>query len=517
MRKAKVINRGWLWTAIILLCFLVFPCSGQEKDHFRQGYQLYIEGKYREALEYYSDALSAAPRSADAYLWKAKCYDKLGDTKQAIWNLKQALRLNPKLWGAKYLLASLSRRITQRFPSEGNISLEFQDLDVNQAIYMLSREMGVNLVPGRGLAGKISLNLNDVSSTEALRAVLEAANARLAQEGSIYRVVPEVERLEIAETPEGIISKTYRVDYVNPANVVESLKTILPAAEMISTVKDTNYLIVQGPKNVIKRADILIKNLDLPPKQVMVEAKVIELRVTDLSNAGLDAKIKNANDANDAIQTLGLAGRSTDTGAQGLYAQILQTNTEAYLSALANQVGYNLIASPRITTLSDRPASILIGAKYGYKTAIITDTSTTQQIQFLEVGTSLTLTPSVTKDGFIKMKVAPKVSEGQVVNDLPQENTTETANEVMVRDGQTIVIGGLMKNKEVQTDIGVPLIMNIPFLGAFFRKTQVSLEKTELLIFITPHILTPETLTEMKREVEAHEKKADQQKARLLH
>jgi type II secretory pathway component GspD/PulD (secretin) len=503
---------------IVLLVFFVSPLHAQSaKELFQQGYELYISGQYGQALDYYSQAASLSPDSANAYLWRAKCHAKLGNRKEAIWNLKKALQLDPKLWGAKYLLASLRRGVPERLPSRGNVSLEFQDLDVRQAIFALARETGTNLVPGGGLSGKITLSLNDVSTGEALEAVLEAARAKVVQEGNLFKVFPVAEEYESVETPEGNIAKTYRIDYVSPASVVESLKALLPAAEMVATVKDTNYIIIQGSKATIQKANAIIRNIDSPPKQVMVEARVIELRSSDISNLGMDIKASRSSDPNDAVQTRGQAGKAGDSGAQGFYAQILSTNVEAYLSALSTQTQYNLVASPRITTLSDRTATILIGSKYGYKTAIITDTSTTQQIQFLEVGTSLSITPSVTKDGFIKMKVAPKVSEGQVVNDLPQENTTETANEVMVRDGQTIVIGGLIKDKQVQTDTGVPVIMNIPFLGALFRKTNINTEKSELLVFITPHILTPETLTEMNKEAAEQQKRSDQQKARLIH
>ena len=511
-RKQKAI----LILALLLLA--VLPASAQSfEEHFKSGYQQYINGNYEEALKHYDEALSLSPKSAEVYYWQAKCYDKLGAREEAARNLKETLKLDPNHWGAKYLLASITGNIAESYPSPGNISLTFQNTDVNQVIYLLAKETGLNLVPGQDLRGKITLSLTDVSTEEALRAILETAHAKLIQDGKLLKVIPLAELYEFVEEEGGSISKTYRVDYVKSANVVEALKSLLPEAEKIETVKESDYLIVQGQRPVIKKADAIIRSLDSPPKQVVVEAKVIEVRATDISNLGMDIKGTNPKDSNDIVQTKALAGRPTDTGAQGLYAQVLSGNMEAYLSALANKVGVNVVASPRITTLSDKPASILIGAKYGYKTAVITETSTTQQIQFLEVGTSLTITPHVTKDGFIKMRVEPKVSDGQVVNDLPQENTTETANEVMVRDGQTIVIGGLIKDKEVQTDTGIPFLMDLPLLGALFRKTLTNIEKSELLVFVTPHILTPETLTRMAKEVSEMEAKNQAGKARLIH
>jgi len=501
-----------------LVCCLLLPALAQSfEDHLKYGYEQYINGNYQEALKHYDEALALSPGAAEPYYWKAKCYDKLGDSGNAILNLKETLKLDPGHWGAKYILASITHNLPENYPAPGNISMAFQDTDIVQVVYLLAKETGMNLIPGQDLRGKITLSLTDVSTEEALQAILETAHAKLIADGNLFKVIPLGDLYEFVEAEGGSISKTYKIDYISPANATDTLKILLPDAEKIETVKDSNYLIVQGPRAVIQKADALIRSLDSAPKQVVVEAKVIEVRATDVSNLGWDIKGTYAKNTNDIVQTKGLAGRTTDTGAQGLYAQVISGNIEAYLSGLANKSGVNIVASPRITTLSDKPASILIGAKYGYKTAIITQTSTTQQIQFLEVGTALTITPHVTKDGFIKMKVEPKVSDGQVVNDLPQENTTETANEVMVRDGQTIVIGGLIKDKEVQTDTGIPFLMDIPFLGGLFRKTATNIEKSELLVFVTPHILTPETLTQMSKQAAEMEAKNQEMKARLVH
>jgi len=134
------------------------------------------------------------------------------------------------------------------------------------------------------------------------------------------------------------------------------------------------------------------------------------------------------------------------------------------------------------------------------------------------VGTSLKITPHVTKSGFIHMSVEPKLSDGTIVGDLPQENTTETKNEVMVRDGQTFVIAGLMKDKDTENNYGIPFLMDIPLLGGLFRRTVIIKEKTELLVFVTPHLLTPEFLKTMSApSIRAAEEKAARSKARLIH
>ena len=114
------------------------------------------------------------------------------------------------------------------------------------------------------------------------------------------------------------------------------------------------------------------------------------------------------------------------------------------------------------------------------------------------------------------MKVEPKISEGRVENDVPQEETTETHNEVIVKDGQTFVIGGLTKDKDITTDVGVPFLSMIPIIGTLFRQSITSKTKTEIMVFATPHIITPEYLDAISPEIDKLVKKSARD-ATLIH
>jgi len=212
---------------------------------------------------------------------------------------------------------------------------------------------------------------------------------------------------------------------------------------------------------------------------------------------GMNWRVYNQSNSNDFAQQLTTGVLTSGVTSLGLYAQILSGNTEAYLSGLEKVIGYDLVASPWITALNHKEAEILIGSKYGYLTLLTTTTGTLQQVNYLAVGTKLKFTPHISDDGYIRMTIYPSVSEGQVSNGLPQENTTETKNEVLVKDGQSIVIGGLMKNYTTQTEIGIPLLSSIPLLGTLFRRTELVSEKREIMVVITPHIVTPAFLEAM--------------------
>ncbi|MBU0501623.1 MAG: hypothetical protein KJ811_00055, partial [Candidatus Margulisbacteria bacterium] len=267
--------------------------------------------------------------------------------------------------------------------------------------------------------------------------------------------------------------QTFQLKYLDAEELGVTIAHLLSAGETVAVSKKINTLIVRASQNTINRLLKIIDKLDTPPLQLQVEAKIIEVKTGsgDTANAsvlGTNWNVKRTEDPNDRVQLLTTDTITAGATSLGLYAQLLSGNVDAYLSALEKSIGYDLVASPWITALNHEEAEILIGSKYGYRTSVITQTSTIQEVQYLEVGTKLRFTPHINEDGYIKMSIYPSVSEGQVVNELPQENTTETKNQVLVKDGQTIVIGGLTKNYNNQVEIGVPILSSIPILGNLF-------------------------------------------------
>jgi type IV pilus assembly protein PilQ len=389
---------------------------------------------------------------------------------------------------------------------QGKIFLNLKDADIKTVLQIFAKATRSNIVASDDVTGKVTVTFTGIEPREGLEAVLRTKGLDWFEEaGTIFVSTKKVMR-------------TYYLENARPSDLAVTVKDILPAGSKVSVDDSYNVLVIQTSSDYLPRLEKLIKELDIPPTQVMIEVRMIELRHLEGGNAGLDARYVNPNDTNDVVESKNLAGRTTDTGAQGLYAHIISGDIEGYLSALKTATAYNTVATPRITTISNKEAYLLIGSKLGYKTTVITETTTTQEIKFLEVGTSLKITPHVTKSGFIRMIVQPKLSDGTISADLPQENTTETKNEVMVKDGQTFVIGGLLKDKDNQEDYGIPFLMDIPLIGSLFRKTVITKEKHELLVFVTPHLLEPEKLGEMsKPQIEAVEKKAEKTKAQLIH
>lgn len=319
--------------------------------------------------------------------------------------------------------------------------------------------------------------------------------------------------------------QTFPLKYLRASDMVNTVKGLLAEGESVTLNEAINTLIVRADQKSIDRLSKIIDKLDGPPLQVQVEAKIIEVKsgsgdTTNASAVGANWKLKNTRDANDYAQQLTTGTLTIGATSLGLYAQLLSGNVDAYLSALEKSIGYDLVASPWITALNHKTAEILIGEKHGYKQTIVTATVALEEVKFLEVGTKLKFTPHITEDGYIVMEIYPSVSEGQIVSGLPRENTTETKNEVLIKDGQTIVIGGLTKNYNNQIEIGVPILSHIPILGNMFRRTELVSEKREIMVLITPHIVTPKFLQEMAEKAKEFEERQGQkskEQSKLIH
>jgi len=388
--------------------------------------------------------------------------------------------------------------------ARGKAYLNLKDADIKTVLQIFAKATGKNIVCSDDVTGKVTVTFSGIDPKDGLEAVLRTKGLDWFEEaGTIFVSTKKIMR-------------TYYLANARPSDLQTTLSSILPTGSVVTADDTYNALVVQTTSDYLPRLEKLIKELDVPPVQVMIEVKMIQVNNGDDGTLGLNLNYQRA--SGNYAKT---AGFVSSVEVQGLYAHALSifsnASLEAFLEALATQTKYDIIATPRLTTLNNKQATLLIGSKLGYKTTIITQTAATQQVNFLSVGTSLVLTPNVTKNGYIRMKVEPKISEGSIVGDLPQEDTTETHNEVMVKDGQTFVIGGLVKDKDTTTEYGVPILMNLPLLGALFRRTVTSKFKTELVVFVTPHIITDEYLSKITPAYEETAAKAERNEARLIH
>jgi hypothetical protein len=164
-------------------------------------------------------------------------------------------------------------------------------------------------------------------------------------------------------------------------------------------------------------------------------------------------------------------------------------NVSAFVSALEEVSDTSVLANPKVLTLNKQVGEVLVGREDGYKTLTVTESTVVETVEFLQTGTRLVFRPFIGNDGYIRMEVHPEDSDGRVVNELPQKSTTEVTTNIMVKDGHTIVIGGLFRESSSRGRSQIPGLGNLPLVGALFRQQADNTSREEIIILLTPHIV----------------------------
>jgi type IV pilus assembly protein PilQ len=324
---------------------------------------------------------------------------------------------------------------------------------------------------------------------QAMEIILKAA-------GFAFREDPGVIRVDLADNLDKqdydlpLTSKIYKLEFANPAEMLNKITAMLSPKGKANVDERTNSVVVTEVDPVHDKIIQLVKLLDTPTPQVEIMAKVVDVDVSASKGLGVNWTLKGLEsriirgdvtmNANPQILGYGIFNIGTIPSLGQVVATInlLEENGKA-----------QTISSPRVSAVDNKRASILGGTKFGIPTR---DLSGNTVIQIYTVGTKLEVTPHINSLEEITMEIHAEVSELDRASALagrPIITTSEADSKVLVKDGNTVVIGGFIRKKETKSVRGIPILKSIPILGALFRETTSSIEDRELLIFITPTII----------------------------
>ncbi|MFH0924196.1 MAG: secretin N-terminal domain-containing protein, partial [bacterium] len=296
-----------------------------------------------------------------------------------------------------------------------------------------------------------------------------------------------------------------------------SLKSIIePFASSngkISVDIETNSILVEDSINNIMSIEKAISNIDKPATQVLVEAAIIKVTLNDETRLGINWSWLEETSGG-ALTTFNAANKIISSPQEGIWMGegagqretslrlgISKSKINALLDVLQTRTNFDVLAHPKVLGINHKEASIMVGEKLGYKVVKVSDGVTAEEVNFLEVGTKLKFTPHITEDKSITMEIKPEISEGSVTGGIPNTSTTETSATIRVKDGQTIILGGLIKEKTTEVVNKVPGLGSIPILGILFRHRGLQASADEVIIFITPHILNDEKIEAFKDDI----------------
>jgi len=429
--------------------------------------------------------------------------------------------------------------------SDAPITLNVRDTSLSQVIEMISVQQHVNIVAGVDLNRPVTVNFFDASLDDALDWLLGPLGLGWHFDGQIYTIL-DADQISLIKEPlvEEILYPNYRsaselqvylMHFLSPFGriiISESPSVgIAPnpdeAGGLDSTIQE--MVIVIDNEDSVEHIKRLFRKFDKRPRQVLVEATIIEVVLDETNRFGVDfSAVGDADLANfenplapqqvwspstvlvpGALGTAGVLagapfitpsgvssafqqGFTSGPGSDGLRVGFVGSDIAMFLDTLQSMADTNVLANTKVLALNKMPAEIIIGGRLGYfGGSTVSDGISQQTVEFLEVGTQLRFRPFIGDDDFVRLEIHPERSSGVIdpVTGLPTETTSEVTTNVMVRDNETIVIGGLIESREVQTVKRVPVLGSLPWIGWLFSSESIEVERREVIVMITPRIL----------------------------
>jgi type IV pilus assembly protein PilQ len=388
-------------------------------------------------------------------------------------------------------------------PTDGRrMSLDVQGADIQTVLRSLAEFSGKNIVASKEVKGEVTLRLRNVPWRHALDIVLKSQGLGMFETGQTIVISnldtlrkEELERRSAERNQEELLPLETRilpVNYANSKEMAKSVEKTLTKRGHIEVDDRSNSLIVTDISDKLDQVDAMVRNLDTRTPQVEIVARLVDVDVSATRALGIDWSLHNL-DLMDAGVSENIDVKAADVGnpaGQVKLGTIKQFGTiEATLQALETQNKANIISNPRITTVNNREASVVVGQQIPL---IVQDFAGNAVTQLTTIGIKLSVTPHINTGNRITMDVHPEVSDlasQATVQGGIIINTTMADTRVMVNDGETAVIGGLIRSNESSTKRGIPILMDLPLLGNLFRSNSTTKQKRELLIFVTPKIL----------------------------
>ena len=250
-------------------------------------------------------------------------------------------------------------------------------------------------------------------------------------------------------------------------------------------------IVVEDTIDHLKRIDDIMTNIDATPMQILIEAKILVITLNDSDAYGINWSSVFSDGENTISSTL-------TAPTTGLSFNRVTPDIDITLSALLTDDRVRTLSSPNLVTVANKEASVIIGDRQGYKVTTTINQVTTESVEFLESGVILRVTPTVDEEGMIMMSIHPEVSNGVISPDgIPSQTTTEVTTDILTTDGESIFIGGLIKNNIVEGTESVPLLGAIPILGSLFSSETRSSINTETVVLITPYVIGGEAHQDM--------------------
>ena len=439
----------------------------------------------------------------------------------------------------------------------GTFEIAVEDVPLPQVLNMLAIQSRRNIITSKRVGSvSVTANLFDVTFYEALESILHIASLCYDEQGNFIYVMTCEEKLQRENANRVMEDRVFYLDHISPGDAEALAKPLLSDNGNMSRLGEVQMgfapgqtdagadswahepvLVVRDYKDNLKAIETLLNDVDTPPKQVMVESTILVTEASGDYAWGMDVSVllkgsftdllnplnpvswlQNQNNptpggtvptSNDlAIQST--VGATTERG--GFKLGVLNENVGVFMRLLDEVSDTMILARPKILALNRQRAQVLVGERVAYLSTTQTETASTQSVQYLDTGINLILRPFISRDGSIRLELFPSVSEYTIrkignplspgYTEVPDESTHEITTNVRVRDGETIVLGGLFKDKAVTNRRSVPGLGDVPVLGAAFQGQDDEVTRQEIIFLVTPTVIKEEVMTAASDEAD---------------
>ncbi|MBU0509525.1 hypothetical protein KKH27_11915 [bacterium] len=378
----------------------------------------------------------------------------------------------------------------------GRISMNVEEADIRAVLRSISEFSGMNIVAGSEVKGPVTVLLHDVAWREALENILKMNDFVAIENQGIIRVSTHKD-YEQARKLENLATKVYQIKYARAEKLQLVVSKLLSERGRTQADVRANALIVSDIPLVISSMDEIVASLDRPAAQVLIEAKFVEVDFATAREIGVNWSLGNLENplANTRAQGSVDLGINEPHGTFSFGRLENGVDIEARISALEESRRAEILSQPSVLINDNESAEILSGKKIPIN---VLDEAGNLVTELFDVAVKLRVTPHINPDGDVLMSLNPEVSDlsgeatvsGGIIILTSQVSTT-----LLVHDGETVVIGGVIRSKDGLVERRVPLLHAIPLFGRLFSYQAKTLDKTEIMVFVTPHVIPARVAT----------------------
>lgn len=406
-----------------------------------------------------------------------------------------------------------TRPVDKSLPKAPLMTMNFHQIDIREILSALAMQQKINVVIAQDVVGEVSVHLYQMPLEGALDAITRAGGFACYKRGDVYHVYkakteaePQAERLKM---------RIFKLEYAE-VDKVQGILEAIPGIRMIKIHEPSKTIIVEDTPENIQKIETLINYWDIKPKQVLIEAKILEVSLTDDMALGVNWE-KIMGDVRIGTGGFSTATIPPGTGispvpavAEGIFGNMItgagtSHQFTAALDALQSKTKVDTLSTPKILAIHGKPAKVQVGGQQGYKVTTTNVGVATETIEFIDTGTILEITPYIDKENNILLKVEPEINAARIEEGIPVVNSTVVSTWLMAQSGETVFIGGLIQGTGTETRKGVPCLVSIPILDLLFGRKTRGTGKSELIVLITPRIIAeghptdPEAIEKTKK------------------